>query len=202
MHPNKAFAWEDRVAALDFVGTRAFAHIFTGSDAGLFVVHAPVLVTSSGRVQFHVSRRNRIAGHLASRRVLISVSGREAYQSANWYVSENQVPTWHYEAVEVEGVARQLSQEELTELLDRLSDRFENELQPERPWSRAKMEPGKFEAMTRAIGGFEVEPVEVRGTRKFNQHKTGEDLVATIQGQAGAGRSDIVEAIREITESK
>ena len=198
MHPNKAFAWEDREAALRFVAVRAFAHIFTASDDGLFVVHAPVIVTENGRVQFHVSKRNRIAAHLPAR-VLISVSGRDAYQSANWYASEDQVPTWHYEAVEVEGEARTLSQELLVDLLDRLSERFENEHQPEQPWTRGKMTPGKFEAMTRAIVGFEVDPVEVRGTRKFNQHKTGEDLAATIAGQAEAGRSDIVEAICEMT---
>ena len=92
--------------------------------------------------------------------------------------------------------------DELVDLLDRLSERFENEVQPDRPWNRGKMEPGKFEAMTRAIVGFEVNPVEVRGTRKFNQHKTGDDLAATIQGQTGAGRSDIVEAISEMTKSE
>jgi transcriptional regulator len=202
MHPNKAFAWKDREAALQFVSERAFAHVFTASDAGLFVVHAPVLVTRSGRVQFHVSRRNRIAEHLSDRPVLISVSGREAYQSANWYVSEDQVPTWHYEAVEVEGTATPLTPDELVDLLDRLSERFENELQPEQPWTRGKMTPGKFEAMTRAIIGFEVDPIDLRGTRKFNQHKIGADLAATIAGQQGAGRSDIVEAIREMTKGE
>ena len=59
------------------------------------------------------------------------------------------------------------------------------------------MEPGRFEAMTKAIVGFEVVPEAVRGTRKFNQHKSGEDLAATIDGQKGAGREDIVQAIRE-----
>jgi len=61
MHPNKAFAWEDRDAALRFVSEHAFAHIFAASEQGLFVVHAPVLVTADDRVLFHVSRRNRIA---------------------------------------------------------------------------------------------------------------------------------------------
>ena len=200
MHPNKGFAWEDREAALCFVAARAFAHIFTASDDGLFVVHAPVLVTENGLVQFHVSKRNRIAGHLPAR-VLISVSGREAYHSANWYASEDQVPTWHYEAVEIEGEARTLSSEELVDLLDRLSARFEKEHRPEQPWTRGKMTPGKFEAMTRAIVGFEVDPVAVRGTRKFNQHKSGDDLTATVSGQAAAGRTDIVDAIRELTKT-
>ena len=202
MHPNRAFAWEDREDVLRFVAERAFAHVFTGSHNALFVAHVPVLVTDAGRVRFHVAKRNRIAEHLPGRRLLISVSGREAYHSANWYASANQVPTWHYEAVEVEGEARQLSQEELVDLLDRLSARFEGQVQPEQPWTRGKMEPGKFEALTRAIVGFEVDPLEVRGTLKFNQHKSGEDLTASIEGQAAAGRNDIVEAIREAAKSE
>jgi transcriptional regulator len=200
MHPNKVFAWEDREAVLRFVAERGFAHIFTASEAGLFVVHAPVLLTEAGRVQFHISRRNRVADHLPGR-VLISILGREAYQSANWYESEDQVPTWHYEAVEIEGEARPLSPEELVDFLDHLSDRFEREVQPENPWTRGKMTPGKFEAMTRAIVGFEVDPIELRAMRKFNQHKKAEDLAATIEGQAGAGREDIVAAISEVTRS-
>jgi transcriptional regulator len=60
------------------------------------------------------------------------------------------------------------------------------------------MTPGKFEAMTKAIVGFEVEPVEIRGTRKFNQHKSAKDLAATIAGQRDAGREDIIQAIREL----
>ena len=197
MHPNKLFDWTDRAEMLRFADERSFAHIFTASEAGLFVVHAPVMVTDAGKVWFHVARRNRIAGRVDGRPVLISISGRDAYQSANWYVSENQVPTWHYETVEIEGIARRPADEELVDLLDGLSERHEGRLQPERPWTRAKMEPGKFEAMTKAIVGFEVDPVEVRGTRKFNQHKGADDLAATVEGQRGAGRDDIVAAIGE-----
>ena len=45
MHPNKAFEWTDQAAMLRFAEERAFAHIFTASADGLFVVHAPVMVT-------------------------------------------------------------------------------------------------------------------------------------------------------------
>ena len=38
---------------------------------------------------------------------------------------------------------------------------------------------------------------EARGTRKFDQHKSGEDRAATIKGQQAAGRDDIVAAIRD-----
>lgn len=198
MHPNKQFDWTDRGEMLAFAAERSFAHIFTASDEGLFVAHAPIMVTGEGKVRFHVARRNRIAGHLPGSRLLISLSGRDAYQSANWYATDNQVPTWHYEAVEIEGAARQLSDDELVGLLDALSKRFEQQHSPDQPWTRGKMGPGRFEAMTRAIIGFEVDPIDIRGTRKFNQHKAVDDLEATIRGQQGAGREDIVAAIAEL----
>ena len=198
MHPNQAFHWDDPEAMLGFVAGHSFAHVFTASESGLFVVHVPVVV-KDGRIWFHVARRNRIAGQLEGQPALISVSGREGYQSANWYATDDQVPTWHYEAVEIEGAARRLSETELVELLDRLSDVMERRHSPGRPWTREKMEPGKFETMTKAIAGFEVDPTALRGTRKFNQHKSGDDLRATIQGQDGAGRADIVAAIEELT---
>ena len=69
---------------------------------------------------------------------------------------------------------------------------------PERPWTRDKMTPGKFDAMLRAIVGYEVDPTDVRGTRKLNQHKAADDRAATILGQQMAGRQDIVAAIREV----
>jgi transcriptional regulator len=200
MHPNAAFHWIDRSEMLDFVAEHSFAHIFTASEAGQFVVHAPVIVRD-GRIWFHVAKRNRIADQLDGGRALVSVSGREGYQSANWYASEDQVPTWHYEAVEIEGMVRQLSDEELIALVDQLSDLMEDRYSPEKPWTRAKMAPGRFEAMTKAIVGFEVEPTEVRGTRKFNQHKRGDDLAAAIEGQRSIGREDIVAAIEDLTRS-
>ena len=80
------------------------------------------------------------------------------------------MPTWHYEAVEIEGIARELSEEELVSLIDQLSDTMEQRYSPERPWKRvgdvARQVRG---ADLKAIVGFEVQPTEIRGTRKFNQ---------------------------------
>lgn len=202
MHPNRAFGWDDRQAMLQFVAGRGFAHIFTADMDGLFVAHAPVVVTEGGRVQFHVSRRNRSAGQFDGSQVLISVSGRDAYHSANWYVSDNQVPTWLYEAVEIEGEARHLSEPELIAQVDRLTEAFEQRFSPEAPWTRAKMTPGKFEALVKAIVGIEVEPSAIRGTRKFDQHKPEADRDAIVGGQQDAGREDIVAAFRDVLRSR
>ncbi len=202
MHPNRRFDWTDRAEMIDFVSTRGFAHIFTAGADGPVVGHAPILITDGGRAQFHVSRRNRAAGAFAGNPVLISVASRDAYQSASWYGSDNLVPTWLYETVEIEGIARELSEPELVAQLDRLSEIMEGRYSPERPWTRAKMTPGKFEGFVKAIIGFEVEPTDIRGTRKFEQHKLSVDIDAAIAGQQGAGREDIVAAIRALRKDR
>ena len=197
MHPSRAFEWTDKEEMLRFAAEQSFAHIFVAASGQPGVVHAPVLVVDE-KIQFHLARRNRIAGHLSGQRVLISILGRHAYQSANWYVSENQVPTWHYEAVEIEGIAREMTSGELTGFLDLLTQTHEKRVEPENPWTRGKLEPGKFEAMSKAIIGFQVLPEAIRGTRKFNQHKEEGDLAATIDGQQKAGRDDIAAAVRDL----
>jgi transcriptional regulator len=166
MHPNRAFAWEDREAMLAFVGGIAFATI---AAEGPVVVHAPVLVSGPDRLRFHISRGNR--AKLDGRRAIVSVLGPDAYISPDWYGVEDQVPTWNYLAVEAEGPLRTLDETELAALLDDLSAAHEARLAPKPAWTRDKMSPGRFEAMLKAIVGYELVIEDLRGTRKFGQNK-------------------------------
>lgn len=194
MHPNRGFEWTDEEAMLDFVARQAFATIALPAPG---VVHAPVIVADRS-ILFHVARRNRMADRIEGQPVVISVTGRHGYQSANWYVSDDQVPTWHYEAVEIDGVARTLDQAALSRQVDALSGIMEARYQPANPWTREKMGPGRYEAMLRAIVGFEVPVAAIRGTRKFNQHKSTEDVDATIAGLRAAGLDEVADAVNEL----
>ena len=194
MHPNRAFDWTDEGAMLDFVSRQAFATIALPAPG---VVHAPVVVAGRS-ILFHVARRNRMAERIDGQPIVISVVGRHGYQSANWYVSDNQVPTWHYEAVEIEGVARMLDEAALSRQVDALSAAMEARYQPANPWTRDKMVPGRYVAMLRAIVGFEVPIAAIRGTRKFNQHKDAKDTEATLGGLRAAGLDDVAEAVEEL----
>ena len=170
MHPNRAFAWEDQEAMLAFLADIAFCTICAD---GPMVVHAPVIVAAPDRLRFHVSRGNRAAA-LDGRRAIVSCLGPEAYISPDWYGLADQVPTWNYLAVEAEGPLRRLDEAELAQLLDDLSAAHEARLAPKPAWTRAKMTPGRFEAMLNAIAGYELAVEELRGTRKLGQHKPGQ----------------------------
>ena len=170
MHPNRAFAWEEREEVLAFIATVAFCTICID---GPMLVHAPVVV-GPDRLRFHVSRGNRAAAALDGRRAIASCLGPDAYISPDWYGVEDHVPTWNYLAVEAEGPLRRLDEGALPALLDDLSAAQEERLAPKRPWTRAKMSPGRFEAMLKAIVGYELEIEELRGTRKLGQNKPGQ----------------------------
>ena len=167
MHPNRAFAWEDRAAMLALVADVAFCTICVDGPA---LVHAPVVVAAPDRLRFHVARSNRAAA-LEGKRAIVSCLGPDAYISPDWYGLADQVPTWNYLSVEAEGPLRRLDEAELADLLDALGAAHEARLAPKRAWTRAKMTPGRFEAMLRAIAGYELAIEELRGTRKLGQHK-------------------------------
>jgi 23S rRNA pseudouridine955/2504/2580 synthase len=168
MHPNRAFDWQDQGAMFAFVREIAFCTICID---GPMVVHAPVVVDGSDRLRFHVSRANRTAAALDGARALVSCLGPEAYISPDWYGTPDQVPTWNYLAVEAEGVLRRLDEAELARLLDDLSAEHEARLAPKPAWTRDKMKPDRFDAMLKAIIGFELNIESLRGTRKLGQNK-------------------------------
>jgi transcriptional regulator len=180
MHPNRGFAWEDRDAMLAFLADIAFCTICVDGPA---LVHAPVIVAGQDRIRFHVSRGNRAAA-MDGKRGLVSCLGPDAYISPDWYGSPDQVPTWNYLAVEAEGPLRRLDEAELAQLLDDLSAAHETRLAPKPAWTRAKMTPGRFEAMLKAITGYELSIETLRGTRKLGQNKKEHEGMGAAEGLA------------------
>jgi transcriptional regulator len=109
---------------------------------------------------------------------LLAVTGADAYVSADWYVSPDQVPTWLYQAVHLTGPVQKLSDDELALQIDTLSAKFENWLAPKPPWASSKMTAGRLEAMKKAIVGMVMTVEDVEGSFKLNQHKSDADHVA------------------------
>jgi transcriptional regulator len=180
MHPNRAFAWQDRDSMLAFIADIAMCTICAD---GPLLVHAPVIVAAPDRLRFHVSSANP-AGMLAGKRAIVSCLGPNAYISPDWYGVSDQVPTWNYLGVEAEGSLRLLGgEDELAALLDALGAEHEARLAPKPPWTRAKLSPGRFEAMLKAIIGYELVIEELRGTRKLGQNKPGR-IEAAAEGLA------------------
>ncbi len=190
MHPNAAFRWADEVEMRAFIAARGFATLCVATAEGPIVAHAPLTVSEAGALRFHIARGNRIARHLEGATVLASVTDADFYVSPDWYGTADQVPTWNYLAVEVEGPVSPLDEAGLIAQLDALSAAFEAPLAPKPAWTRGKMTPGRFEAMLGAIRGFELRPSAWRGTRKMGQNKRPDEraALATMLDARGMAR--------------
>jgi transcriptional regulator len=202
MHPNRAFAWTDRGEMLDFLADVAFATVFVPGPDGGFVLHAPVVVQDADHIRFHIARTNRAAAAMDGAPAILSCLGPDAYISPDWYGTPDQVPTWNYLAVECEGRLRRMDEAELVAQLDALSAAHEARLAPKPPWTRAKMGAGRFEAMVRAIVGYELAVEAIRGTRKLGQHKKLAEREGAVAGLAAAGRPDMAELMRTASLAK
>jgi transcriptional regulator len=180
----------DRAACLAFAQARGFG-TFTAWDGSKPVASPlPFYLTSASdgtpQVAFHVARNNPLV-KLADGKShwLIAVLGADAYVSADWYASPDQVPTWLYQAVHLTGTVRMISDSELASHLDALSAKFEGWLAPKAPWKVSKVTAGRLEMLKKAIVGLVMTVDEVEGSFKLNQHKSDVDYaaVATELGQ-------------------
>jgi transcriptional regulator len=196
MHPDRRFGWHDEEEMLAFLAERAFCSIFSAAGVDLHVFQAPIVVAGPRALRFHLARANRGADFLDRGRILLSCLGPDAYVSPDWYGTADQVPTWNYVAVEAEGPARRLDEDELTALLDDLATAHESRLAPKPAWTRAKMSQGRFEGMLKAIVGFELAIEELRGTRKLGQNKSAAEIDGAIEGLAESRHGEVARLMR------
>lgn len=170
MHPNAAFRM-DEDAARAFVADEGFGMVFVSTPSGPAVTQVPVVANADGALRFHVARGNRVTPHLDGATALFVVQGPHAYIPPRWYAAgPDEVPTWNYVSVEVEGTVRALDRAALRDQLDALTATFESAP----AWSMDQMNPGKAEAMMHAIVAFELVPTAWRGTAKLSQNKSAE----------------------------
>jgi len=182
---------------------RAFATLAAVTKDEVRFAYAPVIVDplagERGGVRFHLARGNPLA-ELDGVRVRLSFLGPDAYVSPDWYAHEGFVPTWNYIAVEGEGVARQLSEEELRVLLADLSREQEEKLRPKTPWTPDKISAARTAALLAAIRGFAVVFETLEGKFKLSQDKKPEDATGAIAGleaRGDAASRAIVAAMRK-----
>jgi transcriptional regulator len=185
MHPAPPFHVTDEAPLLAHLQRHPFCLIAAAPQGGApLIAHAPVIAARrEGRLwlEFHLSARNALAGALPGGFAAAAVSlGPEAYISPDWYGAADQVPTWNYVSVEASGAVEAMGGDDTVALLDALSARMEADLAPKPPWTRAKMSPGRFEAMTRGIVGARLAVERLEGTFKLSQNKVGADIDGVI----------------------
>ena len=148
----------------------------------------------------HIANVNPFARLVASgAEVTAAFHGPDAYVSATIYEGPvEQVPTWNYVALELEGRVRRMDQDGLRALLDGLSARHEERIADGAPWTMDKMPESQLRQMMGAIVGFEMEVLAWRPTFKLSQNKPADERTRVAAGLEAEGSPAIAELMRKL----
>ncbi|HQA18569.1 MAG TPA: FMN-binding negative transcriptional regulator [Novosphingobium sp.] len=198
MHPSAAFRNPDRDLLETLIDQIGFGMVFAQTPDGPRVAHVALLSTGDGAVQFHLSRGNALAKHLAERTALVVVNGPDGYVSPRWYSDPAQVPTWNYVALELEGRVRRMDADATLALITDLSDKHEARVREGQPWTMDKLPPERLRAMLAGIVGFEMEVQAWRETLKLSQNKPADEREKLAAGLESEGAAGIAQLMRTL----
>jgi len=201
MHPNSAFRHPDRVLLESLVEEVGFGMVFAQTPDGPRVAHVPLLWTGDGALQFHLARGNGLTKHLDGATALVVVNGPDGYVSPRWYPDggADQVPTWNYAAVELEGRVRQMDDDGLLAQVTTLSEKHEARIAEGKPWTIDKLSDLRRNGLLKAIVGFELEVQAWRETFKLSQNKGAENVAAIANGMEAEGAVAIAHLMRTLS---
>ena len=198
MHPAAAFRNPDRTLLETMIDEIGFGMVFAQTPDGPRVAHVPLLRTPTGAIQFHLARGNALTRHLDGMTVLAVINGPDAYVSPRWYADPEQVPTWNYVALELEGRVRKLDVAELLAQIIALSDLHEARVVDGVPWTMDKLPEAKSRALQSAIIGFELDVQVCRETLKLSQNKPTDERERVASGLESAGANGIAALMRTL----
>ena len=198
MHPAQSFRNPDRALLETMVEEIGFGMVFAQTPDGPRVAHVPLLWTKDGAVQFHLARGNALTKHLNGMTVLAVINGPDGYVSPRWYADPEQVPTWNYVALELEGRVRRLDAAGLLGQITALSDKHEARIAAGQPWTMDKLPEAKSRALQSAIVGFELEVIAWRETIKLSQNKPADERERVAAGLESEGAAGIAALMRSL----
>lgn len=198
MHPNSAFHSEDRQLIEAIIDEVGFGMVFAATPDGPRVAHTPLLSTGDGALHFHLARGNALVRHLDGGVALVVVNGPDSYISPRWYRELEQVPTWNYVAVELEGRVRRTDGEGLIGHLESLIKRHEARVAAGEPWRLELLPAAKRDGLLKGIVGFELEIQAWRRTFKLSQNKPAEERERVAAALEAEGSPAIAQLMRTL----
>lgn len=169
MYRPKHFQMNDEEEIFQLIEDNGFAILFSQHQGSPWATHLPLMVDRRDRVLYgHMARPNGQWKDAEGQEVLAVFQGAHAYISPTWYESDQEVPTWNYEAVHVYGTFEIIEDgEEMTDSLTRLVDQYEG---PESTYSLNHVSENKLHGLQKGIVAFRIPISRMEGKAKFSQH--------------------------------
>jgi len=174
---------ENEQEVFDFMHAHPFVMLIGHGEPYPVATQVPVLIEERDGKMFlraHIMRKTD--HHLALEKdpnVLVVFTGVHSYVSASWYTNKQQGSTWNYKAVHAKGTLRFMDDENLHDLLTKLTDTFEHN--PDSP-SLMKHLPEKYvTTLMKAIVAFEIEVHDIEHVFKMSQNRDKESYKNIIE---------------------
>ena len=189
----------------NFIEKYNFGQLIVVDAESLYIAHLPFYLdrtlSVSGSLLCHVAKANPIWKNIIKSKISAVFTGPHAYISPRWYPSNNQVPTWNYSAIYVEGRAKLLTANNLKILLDKLTEKEEMLVPNSVKWTPTEVEHDKYISMSKAIVGIEIEIINITGKLKMSQNRLPEDRQGAIKGLLKTGLPDSLQVASMIEDA-
>ena len=193
---------KNRSEILRFIEENSFAILVNQSNGKINATHIPLFIEESNDNQLvlsgHISKLNPQCENFEENgNVLAIFSGAHSYISSSWYDYE-EVPTWNYLAVHVEGKIEILNEEQKLLHLENLVNKYEKN--SENPISTKSLSK---ETMRQAneILAFNIIVTNIDAVKKLSQNKnenTKKSIISHLEKSGNEGAKVIAEEMKKI----
>lgn len=191
---------ENRSEILRFIEENSFAILVNQSNSKINATHIPLFIEKSDENQLilsgHISKLNPQSENFAENGSVLAIfSGAHSYISSSWYDYE-EVPTWNYLAVHVEGKIEILNEEQKLLHLENLVNKYEKN--SEKPISTKSLSK---ETMSQANGilAFNIIVTKIEAVKKLSQNKSENNkksIISHLEKSGDEGAKCIAEEMK------
>ena len=190
MRTNPYYLLEDPEEIRRLIRENPWAILVSDADAGLVGSHYPVLLDETREelsVVTHVGRPDEKVHELGEHELMMIIQGPHGYISSSWYGDLVEVPTWNFITAHLSGVPEILDGDENFEILSRLVEHFESEVDDPRPLDRNAETLADAHRDSHGTVGLRLTPTKVVAKRKMSQNKPPEIVATIIEELEGGG---------------
>lgn len=178
MYQPKSFIESDQEKLYSLIENYPFATLIGRKDSDIEISHLPLLLDrENGQLLGHIARANQLLEYILSeQQVTMIFHGPHGYISPEWYQDPtNNVPTWNYAVVHIEGKLIATTEAELMKLLDQLYLLHDKSKMP------INWQNPKISAKLNGIAGFKIKIEKITGKYKLSQNRSTEDQGSVLK---------------------
>ncbi|KUG10142.1 transcriptional regulator [Elizabethkingia sp. HvH-WGS333] len=187
MHIPKLYKSEDFGLLKEIISNHSFGLLISSKEK-LFATHSMFLMNGTNEdfmLETHISKANFQAKALKDGdQVLCDFLGAHTYISSSWYDHIN-VSTWNYEAVQVRGTIRIMTDEELYKHLEKLTTKYEK--YQKCPMYVQNMGDDFVRKEMKGAFGMNIIPDEIFIKSKLSQNRNKKNLDMIIENLQDSG---------------